>query len=222
MNSAKKGIAIFDFDGTIIKKDSYIEFIRFTHGTAKLYQCYLVKSLYVLLYFLKLYPNYKLKEQFFSYFYKGISEDELRMKGIEFSKQKIDAYYYDYAKEILHWHKEKGHDILILTASSALWLEEWTSRNKYSLIGTTFETNNGILTGKIEGRNCYGREKARRIESMLDKYDFHQTYGYGDTKADLHFLKLTHHIHYGSLGFRREYKINNHHKHVGQQGNQIP
>ena len=31
--SEKKTLALFDFDGTISNKDSFVEFMKFTHGT---------------------------------------------------------------------------------------------------------------------------------------------------------------------------------------------
>jgi phosphatidylglycerophosphatase C len=209
MKEDKKGIAIFDFDGTIIKKDSFIEFIRFTHGSVKLYYCYIYYSLYVILYFLKLYPNNKLKELFFGFFYKGLGEEKLNKLGVEFSTQKIDSFCYEDARRVLQWHKDKSHDILILTASSDIWIGEWCRRNGFNLIDTKFEVRNGVYTGKIDGINCYGKEKVKRIENLIKDYDFSQTYGYGDSKADLHFLKKTYYIHYGALKNKAEYRINN-------------
>jgi len=209
MKQEKKGIAIFDFDGTIIKKDSFLEFICFTHGSVKLYYCYFYYSFYVLLYFLKLYPNSKLKELFFGFFYKGFQEKKLNKLGDEFSVQKIDSFFNEGASKVLKWHQEKSHDILILTASSDIWIGEWCRRNGYNLINTKFEVKNGVFTGKIDGKNCYGKEKLKRIENLIKQYDFKQTYGYGDSNADLHFLKKMHFMHYGPLKDKIEYKINN-------------
>jgi phosphoserine phosphatase len=59
-----------------------------------------------------------------------------------------------------------------------------------SLISTRLETNNGKLTGRIEGKNCRGIEKVRRIKMQykLDEYD--EIYAYGDTKGDKPMLGL--------------------------------
>lgn len=54
-------IAIFDFDGTLTRKDTFIKFIRFCHGSFKLYLGLILLSHYLISYKLGLYPNYKTK-----------------------------------------------------------------------------------------------------------------------------------------------------------------
>ena len=85
---------------------------------------------------------------------------------------------------------------------------EWCGQNGYALIATKFEVANDVFTGKIEGKNCYGKEKERRIENLIKTYIFNQSYDYGDSKSDLYFLHKTHFIHYGSLQHKKEYLIN--------------
>ena len=58
----KKIIAFFDFDGTITTKDSLLEFIRFYHGDIKTILGILILSPILVLYKMKIIPNYKAKE----------------------------------------------------------------------------------------------------------------------------------------------------------------
>jgi phosphatidylglycerophosphatase C len=188
MTSVKKGAAFFDFDGTITFRDSFLEFIKYSVGIPRLSAGILCNLPFICLFYLKMYPNQKLKERFFSFFYKGVSEVELEKQGDSFGKSVIPGLCYKSALDVIAWHKEQGHDIYLITASSKIWLKEWCRVNAIHLIGTEFEVVNGRYTGMIKGKNCYGEEKFNRIQPLLQSYDFSQTYGYGDRASDKFYL----------------------------------
>ena len=64
----RKGVAFFDLDGTITLKDTFIDFIKFCRGNLIFYLGLIFMSPYIFLYIFKFYPNYKLKELFFTYY----------------------------------------------------------------------------------------------------------------------------------------------------------
>ena len=55
-------LALFDFDGTITTKDSFVEFIKFKHGFLGFAVGFLLMSPVILLYKTKLIPNWKAKQ----------------------------------------------------------------------------------------------------------------------------------------------------------------
>jgi len=142
------------------------------------------------LYYLKLYNNQKLKEKFFTYYFTPIKVKELNKKGDEFSEKIMPSLCRESALGILKWHKKNNHDILILTASSGIWLEQWCKKNSYTLIGTNFEINNDSYTGKIEGANCFGMTKKTILTEIFKKNNYTRSYGYGDSSSDKYFLEL--------------------------------
>lgn len=184
----KKGVAFFDFDGTITFKDSFMEFIKFSKGNFQLVLCLLLNAPYIVLYFLKCYSNHRLKERFFSFFFKNNLESEITVEGISFSKNQLSKICYPSALRLIQWHQAQNHDVYILTASSNIWLNDWCKTNNLKLIGTEFETINGIYTGKIVGKNCHGQEKLNIIKPLLNQYNLDETYGYGNEKADRFYL----------------------------------
>ena len=188
MTSVKKGAAFFDFDGTITFKDSFLEFIKYTVGFPRLCLGILYNLPFICLFYLKMYPNQKLKERFFSFFYEGTSEVELEKEGDSFGKSVIPGLCFKSALDVIAWHKQQGHDIYLLTASSKIWLNEWCRINDIRLIATEFEVIDGRYTGMIKGKNCYGEEKFNRIQVLLESYDFSETYGYGDRASDKFYL----------------------------------
>ena len=183
------GAAFFDLDGTITKKDTFLEFISYSEGRVKLCLCIFLNSPFIILFYFKLYSNQKLKERFFSFCYKGKLKRDVEKTGDDFGKFILPALCYLSALDVINWHKHRGHDIYIVTASSGIWLAQWCRENNFNLISTEFEVVDGRYSGKIEGKNCYGLEKRIRINRFIGKYEFSKTYGYGDSKADLHFLK---------------------------------
>ncbi|MDD3877688.1 MAG: HAD-IB family hydrolase [Bacteroidales bacterium] len=185
-----KGTAVFDFDGTITSKDTFLEFIKFSYGRFSLYKCMFFHLPFTLLYFMKLYPNYKLKELYFSFFFKGKPYIDIKKKGDLFGENLLPSLIFSSVSDVLNWHKERGHDIYILSASSDIWLGRWCEMNGCKFIGTEFESKDGLFTGKISGNNCYGKEKAERIKPILTENQYAISYGYGDSTSDKYFLNL--------------------------------
>ena len=184
----KKGVAFFDFDGTITFKDSFMEFVKYSNGSFQLVLCIFLNAPFIVLYYLKLYSNHQLKEGFFSFFFKNSLETEVTAKGVLFSKNQLSKICFPSAMRLIQWHKAQNHDVYILTASSNIWLNDWCKTNNLILIGTEFETINGFYTGKIAGENCHGQEKLNRIKALLNQYNPEETYGYGNEKSDSYYL----------------------------------
>lgn len=183
-------LAVFDLDGTITKKDTYLEFIKYVKGKTFFYFGIILLSPYIVLFYLGLYNNNKLKELFFKFFFKSLKAEYLEEKGKIFSTQKIPMLSYKGATEVLKWHKKQNHDVLILSASADIWLKEWCLLNNYELICTKFEKLNNNFTGRIDGNNCFGIQKKNLLTEYLKNKSYNYLYGYGDSKSDLHYLNM--------------------------------
>ena len=86
--------------------------------------------------------------------------------------------------------KAAGAEIVIVSASADNWIRQWCGRHELQLIATRLETRNERLTGRIEGRNCHGQEKVRRITAAYTLSQYDEVYCYGDTKGDKPMLSL--------------------------------
>ena len=65
----------FDFDGTITTKDTFIEFIRFAKGDISTFAGFMLYAPILAMMKLKLYPNWKAKQQLFAHFFKGTNTE---------------------------------------------------------------------------------------------------------------------------------------------------
>jgi len=183
-------IIFFDFDGTITKKDSLVEFIKFALSSFEYYKGLIALSPMLLAYKLKIIPNHIAKEKLISHFFKGW--DSIGFKNIanSYSIEKIDEIIRPKAIEKIKWHQGKGHRIVVVSASIECWLKGWCKKNNLELIGTKLEVKNNMLTGKFSTKNCYGTEKVNRIKENFNLDDYNVIYAYGDSNGDKEMLSI--------------------------------
>ena len=185
-----KHLALFDFDGTITRKDTFIEIIRFKSGTLKLGAGMLILSPVLVLYKLKLIKNWRAKEIMFGFFFKDTPVEAFVRLGVNFSKEILPSLIRPSALAKIREHQDAGHDIFIVSASAAEWIKPWSDPFGIKVIGTSWEVVDGKITGKIKGRNCYGPEKKERILERVVPSDYETISVYGDTSGDREMLTL--------------------------------
>ena len=194
-----KRVAVFDFDGTITRKDTLIEFIRFTKGSAVLYWGMLLHLPWLILMKLHLYDNSKTKERVFAWFFRGMPIEQFNKLGHEFYQAEADKLLYSDAKQQIHDHHQKGDLVVILSASIENWVQPFTSAlQAEGLLGTQVEIQNNKLTGRFSTPNCYGAEKVQRLKEWLRTSAIEQPYiiAYGDSRGDKELLQFADESHY--------------------------
>ena len=183
-------LSLFDFDGTIITDDSLIKFIRFVVGDAKFIWGMILLSPMLTVYKLKLIPNYKAKQWMLSYFFRGMNKQGFLKVAEEYSLNHIDTILRPKAMEKIAWHKEQGHKVVVVSASIECGLKPWCDKNGLDLIATKIEIKDGLVTGKFLSKNCYGREKASRVQEAYNLSEYDHIYAYGDSRGDKELLEL--------------------------------
>lgn len=183
-------LSLFDFDGTITTGDSLIKFIRFVVGDIKFIWGMTLLSPMLIAFKLKLIPNNKAKQDLLSHFFKGMSEGQFLQVAQEYSLKHIETILRPKAMERINWHKEQGHKIVVVSASIECWLKPWCDQNGLELIATRLEFKDGIVTGRMLTKNCYGLEKASRVNEAYNLNEFDYTYAYGDSRGDKELLAL--------------------------------
>lgn len=183
-------MVFFDFDGTITTSDSFIKFIRFVVGDIRFILGMTVLSPMLVAYKLRLIPNYTAKQAVLSYFFKGMSEAQFQSTARDYSLKNIDAILRPKAMKKIAWHKEQEHKIVVVSASIESWLKPWCNQHGLDLIATKLEIKEGIVTGKLLTKNCYGMEKVRRVKERYNLDDYDHIYAYGDSRGDKELLEL--------------------------------
>lgn len=189
-------IALFDFDGTITFKDSFIDFIKFSFGNIRFFKGIISVSHCLILYKMNCIPNWKAKEKIFKHFFGNCDYSFFYELGREYSMNRLQQIIRSIAQQTIEKHKKNGDVIVVVSASAGEWIKPWCDKHGIDLISTHYEIVNGIMSGKIDGKNCYGPEKTARILAKYDLSKFNVIYAYGDSKGDFEMLKLAHQKYY--------------------------
>lgn len=191
-----KVLAIFDFDGTITKKDSLLEFIKIYRGSYKFYFGLVLLSPVLVLYTIKIIPNWRAKEIVLSYFFGNEDVEAFAQRCKAFAENKLPLLVKPSALKAIKKHQANGDRVVVISASAENWLKHWCQKYDLELIATQLEVKNNKITGKIEGENCYGIEKRKRLEAYLNLKEYKQIYAYGDSGGDKDILALATHPHF--------------------------
>src|SRR5439155_20562205 len=91
--------------------------------------------------------------------------------------------------ERLGWHRERGDEVVIVSASLAVYLEPLgRTLGATAVLATGLEVcPDGRLTGRLEGANVRGAEKAARLRGYLAG-ERCELWAYGDSRGDRELL----------------------------------
>lgn len=186
MSDTRPALSIFDFDGTLSYRDSFVPFLHFAFGSRQFLQRALAS----------LSPHY---------LYGGMSRDQMKARlirafltDVELSWLQAKAKAYCEAR----WQRlmrpqgiaevrnqlAQGRIVSLCSASPALVLQPFAERLGIELIGTELVVNDGILTGEMAGRNCRCEEKVRRLEQRFGALDQYHLRAWGDSAGDKQLL----------------------------------
>lgn len=190
MNKLEKKIFVFDFDGTLITKDSLIEFIIFAKGKINFIIGLIICSPILIAYICHLFPNWKAKQYLFSYFFKGMEYEEFKSIGIKFG-DRIQSFTRTCILNKLIENCNK-YQVYIISASVEEWIIPWANKwEKVKVLGTKVDVDkNGKLTGHFLTKNCYGVEKVNRLLEVEPNKDKYYLIAYGDSKGDFEMSKF--------------------------------
>lgn len=179
-------IYFFDFDGTLIRKDSMLLFLFFIE---KNYLIFFFKALIFspvyFLFILGLMRKTKTKETLLKIYFFGKNEIQLKKKSKQFSKSIMKYFYRDAVNYISKIKVKK----CIVTASLDIWMKDIANLLDCELICTESKFINGRFYG-IKGKNCFGPHKVEKIFKRYDINIYKEIFVFGDSNGDKEMLNL--------------------------------
>ena len=171
-----KKIDVFDFDKTLYKKDSSVEFYLYCLSKYKKIIKYFPSQVFgFLVYKLKIKQKEYNKEKFFS-FLKNIEKPEDVVK--EFWSSRKD----DFRKEFIE--NSKNFKIVISASPEFLLKGICTELGIDYCIASKVDIN----TGKFLSKNCKGEEKVNRLNEYIQDYEIENFYS--DSLTDKYLARL--------------------------------
>lgn len=191
-------IAIFDFDGTIYKKETFslmMEHLK-THPTLNVYKKFYRSILPIYIaYKLKVYPETKMKEQMMERYLKaldGLTEAQLDVFFADAAtKMKNDLN--DKVLSRMDQHAKDGvYNMVVSGAFTPLLIAVTKTLPIQNVIGTEIPLHEGTLKSDLKIHHIQANRKNDAIHSALNdkQIDWANSFAYGDSYSDLSVLEL--------------------------------
>ena len=195
----RKRLYVFDFDGTLTKRDSLLAFIIFVRGWKTLLLTFLRYSPLLVLMKLGLYDNGKAKEKVFSACFKGMSLTSFNDYCQRFAEENRSLLR---EQAVLYINKVREETCVIISASVDNWVQPFFPDIR--VLGTQIEVVDGKLTGKFTTPNCYGPEKVRRLLSAYPERKDYYLVAFGDSGGDRELLDYADEAYYQPFREKRQ------------------
>ena len=183
-------VAVFDLDGTLTRGDTLFAFLYHALGPAR----FLGRLPFALPWLFGLALGFvsrdKAKAGVLLAFLRGVPRARLEARGAEFAQRHLPGFLRPEGVQRIAWHQENGHRCAVASASLDVYVAPWArAAGIDDVFATSLEYADGVATGRIDGNNCRGEEKVRRMEEHYGDLSQWALHGYGDTPDDRHFLE---------------------------------
>ncbi|HLD04070.1 MAG TPA: HAD family hydrolase [Candidatus Dojkabacteria bacterium] len=187
----KQTIALFDFDGTLIKKDSFIDFIIFSKGLGNFIKGVISNFFDLFLYALNLKSGDQVKEKLFSYFFAKTSYKKFKDVCTKYSLEKIPKIINPQIFKKFLEHNRNGDTLILASASIKDWIYPWAKKVGFNkIIVTEVALSGSDLSGKFATPNCNNAEKLRRFLKEFPERNYYLLYVYGNLNGDKELLEI--------------------------------
>jgi phosphatidylglycerophosphatase C len=189
-------IAAFDLDGTLTQGGSVFSWLQAVAGRGRAWAAgaRLVVPLAIGAIRSSRYAD-NAKERLFHALLAGRSLDQVTRLSREFALSHLAREARLEVVNRLMWHREQGHDVIIVSASPQIYVDVITeSLGAHAGLGTRLAVDaREALTGSYLGKNCRGTEKMRRLREWIDAHAYDREpviYAYGNSRGDRRLLAM--------------------------------
>lgn len=192
-----KAAAFFDVDNTLVKGQTQELMVKFFYKKKMVKFGFLVKILFWFLLYKAgfLSRGFSLMKKAYK-LVKGMNVEEFQIYLQELFEKEIKLRIYPQAIERINFHKEKGHEIILISKSCKLLVDIIKNYLQVPIaLATELEAKNGFLTGELKGNIMHGEEKIKAIENLAREknYNLKESYAYSDHHSDIQLLKIVGH-----------------------------
>lgn len=186
-------LVLFDFDGTLIRTDSFIIVAKRLCGIRRFLWGCLRVSPWLTAWKLNMIAGGEAKERLFKALYGGMSAEKFT-QGCRSLAGDLAGYGNEGMMKVLRHHQRMGSRVIIVSASVGAWVRpEAEVLGVGEVIATEAEVDgDGRLTGRFSTPNCNGEEKVRRIREYLgdELAGYEAVEAYGDSEGDIAMKSL--------------------------------
>ena len=189
-------VAAFDVDETLTVRDCVVPFMRTVAGSGRLMKV-MLSELGSTIQSLRRRDRDAVKAKFVLGVFRGKNASDIEALGVQFASKVVDGWLRSDVAARMRWHQDQGHVVILVSASLGAYLHPLGDLLEVdAVLCTELEEADGILTGKLDGKNCRGEEKATRVQKWCEGAGIsaqNLVYAYGDSSGDVQLLELFSH-----------------------------
>jgi phosphatidylglycerophosphatase C len=187
-------VAAFDFDGTLSRRDSLVPFLRRLCGDPPVLAAILTRLPLLLAAGAGRVSRGRAKEALLRPLLGGRLLADVEPVAGAFASRLLGSGMWPPGMERLEWHRGRGDDVVIVSASPELYLAPLgRALGVRAVLATGLEVDaRGRLTGRLAGDNVRGAEKVARLDAWLAG-DPAEVWAYGNSDGDRQLLARAEH-----------------------------
>jgi len=197
-NNKENSIALFDFDMTIVSRDSGYEFVKYRLKSNPIRRIAAIAITPIAMLFYASRRMRLVSHSFYMWIATfGLDADDLiktRNNFVEFYCSQTGAKAYKEALKTIDHHLESGHKVYIVSGAPE-WAIKMISKNfgikNCEIIGSIEKP---LMGGLIYLQHCYGHRKVELLRNIITT-NSQKIYGYSDSAADIPLLSICTHKH---------------------------
>ncbi len=184
-------VVVFDLDGTVTGRDTLVPFLVRAFGAVPTASALLREAPRLVRGLLDARARDVAKARLLQRLVAGQPLARLEKEAEQFVDEVMRKRLRLEMVERITSHRRAGHELVMVSASPELYVVPLARRLGFDAsIGTRLEVGpDGRLSGRLEGANCRGVEKVRRLRQRLGD-DVRVLAAYGDSRGDRELLAL--------------------------------
>jgi phosphatidylglycerophosphatase C len=189
--SDARTIAAFDFDGTIVRRDSLLPFLRRVCGAGPVARAVAAEAPAIARVAAGGGDRDLVKAGLFARLLAGRSVEALEPVITAYAELVATRRVRPDMRARIGWHRGAGHALVIVSASPEIYLTPIGRLLGFdAVLGTRLEVDAaGVLTGSMDGPNVRGPEKVARLRAHAGDGPL-RIWAYGDSAGDRELLAL--------------------------------
>lgn len=122
----------------------------------------------------------------------GLSRSWLGERSAAFVRWLLQHALYEEALAAIDMHRRRGDCLILMSASADLYVPQIAQALGFEQVQCSRVQwrEDGRLDGRLQGENCRGLEKQRRLQELIERERPARVYAYGNSSADVPHLLL--------------------------------